>query len=140
MNSHLTTKNDNGILLQICTFLFIALSPIQDCFLQGTPMRSLGASPSLFPLCGIGLVAGARWLLSSELKVNVKLLFCLAYVSITAIYGFLIFGTSSHGENLFLKGTTIFVSLGVILFATFGVNYEPAPLLRAAIYSAFILL
>jgi hypothetical protein len=132
--------NENQTFVNLCTFLLIVLCPIQDLFLQGTPLRSLGSSPSVFPLCGIAAFVTARWLLCASMRLKRSVVICFVYVVVTGVYGFLVFGTSSHGENLFVKAATILVSLGVVMFTAFGVDYEETNLLRAAIYCAFILL
>lgn len=122
--------------LQFCTFLFIALCPVQDFFLQGTPLRSLGASPSIFPLATILLVIGTRWLLSGRFAVRIGVLLCFLYILITTVYGLFTFGISSHGENLLWKATTSFISLGAIIFAATSVDYSKSRAVRAGIYCA----
>jgi hypothetical protein len=54
------------------------------------------------------------------------------------VYGLIIFGFYSHGENLLWKGLTSLVSLCAILFAV-TLNYE-SPVVRPAIFAAFALL
>ncbi len=124
--------------VQICLFLFIALCPIQDFVLQGTPLRSLGAGPCIFPLLAIAVVEGAQWLLSRKMRVSRGVVICFAYVLVTAVYGLLLFGVRSHGENLLWKGTTIFISLAAIIFAV-TLDYDESPVVRSAIYVAFTL-
>ncbi len=124
--------------VQLCLFLFIALCPIQDFVLQGTPLRSLGASPCIFPLFAIALVEGAQWLLSRKMRVSFTVVICLAYVLLTAVYGLLLFGFRSHGENLLWKGTTIFISLAAFILAI-KLDYDRGPVVRTAIYVAFTL-
>jgi O-antigen ligase/polysaccharide polymerase Wzy-like membrane protein len=125
-------------LLQIFLFLFIALCPIGDFILQGTPLRSLGMSPSIFPLFALALAGSAEWLLSAKTRVSRGALICFVYVLLTALYGFFVFGVSSHGENLFWKGTTSFISLAALLFAT-QLDYSNSSVVRTAIYAAFTL-
>jgi hypothetical protein len=129
---------ETNTVIQICLFLFIALCPIQDFMLQGTPLRSLGASPAIFPLCVLGIIGGGQRLFSAKTKVDLGPAICFAYVFLTALYGLLVFGFSSHGENLLWKGTTSFISLGVILFAI-TLDYGKNPVVRTAIYVAFAL-
>lgn len=124
--------------VQVCLFLFIASCPIQDFVLQGTPLRSLGAGPCIFPLFAIALVEGAQWLLSRNMRVSRGVVICFAYVLFTAVYGLLLFGVRSHGENLLWKGTTIFISLAAIVFAV-KLDYDKSPVVRSAIYVAFTL-
>lgn len=126
-------------LVRACLFLFIALAPIQDFFLRGTPMRSLGGNPSLFPLLGLVAFAFARWLASGHLRLNRVFLICLVYVFAITIYGFLFFGLTSHGENLFLKSTTALVVLSLGIFVATTIDYRPASTVRAGIYAAFFL-
>lgn len=129
---------ENKKLVQVCLFLFVVLCTIQDFMLQLTPLRSLGASPCIFPLFAIGLVQGAQWLLSTKTRVSRRVLICLVYVLLTALYGLFVFGTSSHGENLLWKGTTSFISVCAILFAT-TLDYCKSSVVRSAIYIAFAL-
>ncbi len=125
-------------LAQISLFLFIATCPIGDFMLQGTPLRSLGASPCIFPLFALALVDGAQWLFSSKTSVSRGVVVCFAYVVLTAVYGLCVFGVSSHGENLLWKGTTSFISLVAFLYAT-QLDYGKSSIVRAAIYVALIL-
>ncbi|MBZ5489505.1 MAG: hypothetical protein LAO76_01065 [Acidobacteriia bacterium] len=123
--------------VQICIFLFIALSPIQDFFLQGTPLRSLGASPSLFPLLAIAVVSFTQWLIYGNLNVDRALLVCLVYVFLTTAYGFLYFGLTSHDQNMIWKSTTSFISLALLVFAVSNIEYRINSVVRAGIYTAF---
>jgi hypothetical protein len=123
-----------------CLFLFIALVPIQDFFLRGTPLRNLGGSPSVFPLLGLVALAFARWLASGDLRVNRVFLLCLVYVFATTIYGFFFFGLRSHGESLFWKSTTAFVVLSLGICAVTIVDYRFTSTVRAGVYAAFCLL
>ena len=123
---------------QVCVFLFIVLSSIQDFMLQGTPLRSLGASPCIFPLFALALLEGAKWLFSAKPRVSRSVQICFAYVVLTALYGLLVFGVTSHGENLFWKGTTSFVSLLAFLYAT-QLDYSKTSVVRTAIYVALAL-
>jgi hypothetical protein len=124
--------------VEICLFLFIALCPIEDFVLQGTPLRSLGAGLCVVPLCAIALVEGTQWLLSAKTRVSLGVVICSAYVLFTSMYGLLLFGVRSQGENLLWKGTTSFISLALVIFAA-GVDYGKSPLVRTAIYFAFAL-
>lgn len=125
--------------IQALLFLFIALSPIQDFFLQGTTLRGLGASPSIFPLAAMAIVTLSNWLMAGNFKADRTLLTCLGYVLVTAIYGFAFFGLSSHGESLIWKGSTVFVSLSVVVLAIRNVEYKINTVTRVAIYAAFCL-
>src|SRR6266478_2967915 len=124
---------------KMCLFLFIALCPIEDFMLQGTPLRGLGASPSIFPLCALALIGGAQWLLSSKMRLSLGGVICFVYVLMTAIYVLLLFGVWSQGENLLWKGATSFISLAAIMFAA-ALHYDRGPVVRAAIYVAFLLI
>lgn len=126
--------------IQVCLFLFIAVSPIQDFFLQGTPLRGLGASPSLFPLLVIIAVGSTQWLLSGEFKIKRIFLIGLVYIFLTALYGFMVFGFSSHGESLFWKSVTSFISLALVVLAVSQIDYSMKPAIRAGIYTALALL
>jgi hypothetical protein len=129
---------DKKKLVQICLFLFIALCPIQDFMLQGTPLRSLGASPAIFPLCALALVEGSQRLFNAKTRVSLSAAIIFVYVLLTAVYGLFIFGFSSHGENLLWKGTTSLISLAAILFAI-TLDYGNNPVVRTAIFVAFTL-
>jgi len=129
---------DTKRVVQICLFLFIALCPIQDFMLQGTPLRSLGASPAIFPLCALVIVEGGQRLFSTKTRASLAPMICFVYVILTAVYGLFVFGFSSHGENLLWKGTTSLISLGAILFAI-TLDYGKYPVVRTAIYVAFTL-
>jgi len=72
------------------------------------------------------------------MRVSLSVVICLAYVLFTAVYGILLFGVRSHGENLLWKGTTIFISLATIIFAV-KLDYDKSPVVRSAIYVAFAL-
>jgi hypothetical protein len=126
--------------VRVCLFLFIALAPIQDFFLRATPLRNLGGSPSLFPLLGLVTFALARWLASGNLRVHRVFLLCLAYVFTTTLYGFIFFGVTSHGENLFVKSATAFVVLGLVIFSVTHIDYRHTSTVRAGIYAAFSLM
>jgi hypothetical protein len=128
---------NTNLLVKCCVFLFIALSPIQDFFLQGTPMRSLGASPSLFPLLAIILLTFGQWLVSGDLKVDRVFLLCLMYVVLTTIYGFLFFGLTSHQESLIWKSMASLISLALLLFAVNNIDYRMNRFVREGIYTAF---
>ncbi len=132
------TAAKKASLVEMCLFLFIASCPIQDFVLQETPLRSLGGSPCIFPLCALALVEGARWLFSTKTGVRCSVVICFTYVILTALYGLFVFGTSSHDENLLLKGLTSFISLGAVLFAI-TLDYGKSQVVRAAIYVAFSL-
>jgi len=129
---------DKKKVVQICLFLFIALCPIQDFMLQGTPLRSLGASPAIFPLCALALVEGGQRMFYAKTRVSLGASIIFVYVLLTAVYGLFVFGFSSHGENLLWKGTTSLISLAAILFAI-RLDYGNNPVLRAAIFVAFTL-
>lgn len=124
--------------VEILLFLFIALCPIQDFVLQGTPLRSLGASPCIFPLGVLVFVEGAKWLSSAKPRIRFGVMVSFAYVLLTALYGLYVFGASSHGENLIWKGITSFISLTTILFAA-ALDYEKNAAVRTATYVAFTL-
>jgi hypothetical protein len=124
--------------VQICLFLFIVLCPIQDFMLQGTPLRGLGVSPCIFPLCAIALVEGGQWLLSAKTRVSPSVVTCFVYVLLTAVYGLVLFGASSHGENLLWKSTTSLISLLAIIFAA-QLDYSRSSVVSTAIYVAFTL-
>lgn len=106
--------------------------------LQGTPLRSLGASPAIFPLCALVIVEGGQRLFSTKTRASLAPMICFVYVILTAVYGLFVFGFSSHGENLLWKGTTSLISLGAILFAI-TLDYGKYPVVRTAIYVAFTL-
>jgi len=125
------------LLVKGCVFLFIALCPIQDFFLQGTPMRSLGASPSLFPLLAMVLLTFGQWLMAGDLKVDRVFLLCLMYVSLTTVYGFLFFGFTSHQESLIWKSMASLISLALLMFAVNNIDYRMNSFVRAGIYAAF---
>ena len=129
-----------SLFVQSCLFLFIALSPVQDFFLQGTPLRSVGASISFFPLLALAFCSFAEWLQAGHFKLKRNHLFCLVYMLLTSVYGLLVFGTASHGENLLWKGLTSFISLALFLFGFAGINYRLSSALRPAIYAAFFLM
>ena len=101
-------------------------------------MRSLGAGPCIFPLCAIALVEGGQWLLSAKTRVSLGAVICFAYVLFTAVYGLLLFGVWSHGENLLWKGATSLISLLAVIFAA-QLDYGKSPVARTAIYVAFTL-
>src|SRR5208283_647255 len=121
--------------VRICLFLFIALCPIDDFILQGTPLRSLGMSLSIFPLCFLAFIEGGHWLLAAKPRINPGVVIGSLYVLVTAVYGLAIFGFSSHGENLLWKGTTSLISLLAIIFAA-SMNYESS-VVRTAVFAAF---
>ena len=121
-----------------CLFAFIALCPIEDFVLQGTPLRSLGACISVFPLCLLALKEGADWALSGRIGLGRWGAIGVAYILFTGVYGLLLYGTWSHGENLFWKSFTILVSLLVFVFAT-QLNYSDKGIVRAGIYAALVL-
>lgn len=123
---------------RVCLFAFIALCPIEDFVLQGTPLRSLGASISLFPLCLLALKEGTDWLLSGRMEPGRWGAIGVAYILFTGVYGLLLFGTWSHGESLVWKGFTSMVSLLVIVFAT-QLNYSDKGVVRAGVYAALVL-
>lgn len=116
--------------------MFIALSPVQDLFLQGTALRGIGGYPSLFPLLAILAVSLTRRLCLGNFNVNRILLLCLAYVIATTFYGFVVFGTTVFGESLFLKSATNAAPMIFFLFAMYGVDYEPQSTVRAALFTA----
>jgi hypothetical protein len=126
-----------SLYIQALLFLFIALSPIQDFFLQGTALRGLGASPSIFPLAALAIITLSNWLMAGNFKADRTLIVCLGYVLLTAIYGFAFFGLTSHGESLIWKSSTVFVSLSVVVLAVCNVDYQINAVTRAAIYTAF---
>jgi hypothetical protein len=127
-------------LYRSCLFLFIALTPIQDFFLQATPLRSFGASPSLFPLAALGVLTAARWLVSGDLKIDRVFLACLGYTVAITIYGFFFFGFMSHGEDLIWKSAKSFIALALVILAANNLDYQVTSTVRAACYTAFFLL
>jgi hypothetical protein len=122
----------------VCLSLFIVLTPIQDFVLQSTPLRSLGISPAIFPLIALAALQLNRWLVAMQWTVSWRSSICAFYVLATSVYGVVIFGTTSHGENLLWKGTTSLISLLAIIFAA-QLDYE-APIVRKALYVAFALI
>jgi len=106
--------------------------------LQGTPLRGLGASPSIFPLCALAIVEGGQRLFSAKTRVSLGPAICFAYVLMTAVYGLFVFGFSSHGENLLWKATTSLISLAAILFVI-TLDYGKYPVVRTGIFVAFAL-
>jgi hypothetical protein len=128
-----------NIFKQNLLFLFIALSPIGDFFLQATPLRSLGASPAIFPLLALAGIALGEWLASGRLKVNRVFLICLAYTLVITLYGLLFFGFSSLGESLIVKCLKSALTLGLTIFAATGIDYRVTGMVRTAIYVAFTL-
>lgn len=126
--------------MQVCIFFFIALSPIQDVFLQGTPLRGVGASLSLVPLLVMIALIFARWALRGTFTIHRVVLICVAYACAVTAYGFLYFGTTVYGENLFLKTLTNLVSFALPLLAVFIPRYELRSTVRAACYTAFAVL
>src|SRR5579859_1092019 len=152
--AHPVVENNEGSLLEIgifhfislftaektwfirtCLFLFIALCPIDDFILQGTPLRSLGMSLSIFPLCALASIEGVRWLLAARHRMSPVVVFWIVYILLTSIYGLAYFGFSSHGENLLWKGSTSLISLLATVFAA-SMKYEPS-VVRRAVFAAF---
>jgi hypothetical protein len=125
-----------GIVTQACLFLFIALSPIEDFFLAGTSLRLLGRSLSLFPLLWLALAS--LWSAFMYFRADRRLLLVLLYAFLISVYGVCVFGFISYGENMVVKGFSSFISLGLFLFAIFGVDYGNRPLVRFAVYTAFV--
>lgn len=126
---------------QACLFLFIALAPVQDFFLRGTPLRSLGESPSFLPLLGLVGVSFGHWLISGHLRVNRIFMICVGYVFATTLYGLFMFGLSSHGASLLSKSATWFVVVGLGIFAVTCIDYRNmSATVRAGIYVAFFLM
>lgn len=129
--------NTTSVFYRTCLFLFIALSPIEDFFLQASPLRAFGTSPALFPLAALGGVAVAHWLTSGHLKVNRIFLICLVYALAITVYGLLFFGFVSVGENLIWKSAKSFIALAIVAFAATNIDYRITSTVRAAIYTAF---
>lgn len=127
-------------LMQICVFSLIALSPIQDLFLQGSPLKGLGASASLIPMLAIVGLVFARWLAHGAFQLPRIVVVCVAYALFVSAYGFLYFGASSESENLWLKSLTALITLGLFLAAIFVPKYELRATVRAACYTAFAIL
>jgi O-Antigen ligase len=120
-------------------FLVIVLCPIQDFFLAGTPLRTLGASPSVFPLSLLILISASLWCARGKYAVGRSVFICAAYALITTAYGFLIFGASAYGQNLVVKSIVSSVPIGLFLFAIFKLDYEDEQTLRIAVYCALAL-
>lgn len=125
-------------LTETCLFLFIVLCPIGDFMLQGTPLRSLGMSPAIFPLCALALARSVRRPLAGQRNLSRYISIFFVYVLIISVYGLLQFGMYSHGENLLWKGATSLISLLAVLYAT-QLDYCKTAIVRPAIYFAFTL-
>jgi len=137
-NVMVSLTDRRSIFGRACLFFFIALCPIGDFMLQGTPLRSLGASISIFPLFGLVLKAGSEWLLSDRIRVGRSATIGFCYVLLTGIYGLLFFGLWSQGENLVWKSFTSLVSLLAVVFAT-QLDYGDRRAVRAGVYGALLL-
>jgi hypothetical protein len=127
-------------LMRIGLFFLIALSPIQDLFLQATPLKGLGANASLIPMLAMVSLVFARWLMKGAFHVRRVVFICLAYALGTSVYGFLYFGVESQNENLFLKSITASVTLALFLATIFIPKYDFRATVRTACYVAFAIL
>jgi hypothetical protein len=137
---HNTAVPQTDQLMRIGLFFLIALSPIQDLFLQATPLKGLGASASLIPMLAIVSLVFARWLMEGTFRVSWVVIICAAYAFGVSVYGFLYFGFKSQSENLFLKSVTALITLGLFLAAIFIPKYDFRRTVRAACYVAFAIL
>jgi hypothetical protein len=137
---HKTPMPQTDQLMRIGLFFLIALSPIQDLFLQATPLKGLGASASLIPMLAMVSLVFARWLAQGAFHVRRVVLICVAYALGISVYGFLYFGVNSQNENLFLKSLTTLITLGLFLAAIFVPEYEFRGTVRTACYVAFAIL
>lgn len=130
----------NFSLRSVLLFLLIALSPMDDTFLQHTVLRGLGKSFSVFPLLALASISLMHWIASGRWRVSRKLAFVLVYMFLSSVYGIAVFGTELHGESLILKGIFAFISLGLTCFVVFGLDYTDQSSVRRGVYAAFALL
>jgi hypothetical protein len=137
-NAVASLADTRSFLGRACLFLFIALCPVEDFMLQGTPLRSLGACISIFPLCVLAFIKGVEWLLSERIWIGRGAVICFVYVFLTATYGLLLFGMWSQGLNLIWKSFTSLVSLLAVVVAA-QLDYCDSRVVRAGIYCALLL-
>lgn len=94
------------------------LSPVQDSFLQATPLNVAGASPAFLILLLIWLIFGAHALVSGSWlrrAIPVWLLaYSIAFMLLNIFYA-VAFGFEAYGENLLIKGCKIGILLGALV-------------------------
>jgi hypothetical protein len=118
-------------------FLWLVLLPIQDSFLQATPLHSLGGSPASLPLLILAAISLLEWLIGREWQVHTALLGCMGYAVLITTFNLLFTGPTSHGTNLVVKALNTAVLLGVFLYPVFFFDYGDRRLVRFGVILAF---
>lgn len=125
-------------LRETATLLLLALLPFQDTALQSTPLRTLGASLSVWPVLALFGLMLVRRLLELDLRVPRPLLWGAAYAaSLCAVY-LVLFGATYHNSSLIAKSLNLSILFGLYLFAMFGTTLEPDRFFRIGATLGFL--
>jgi hypothetical protein len=128
-------------LQRLLIFTFIALCPIQDFILRGTPLIAvLGSSPSSVPLLFMIVLASAAWAVCGRFRVLQVGAIAVLYAFLLTIYGFMQFGMTFYGQDSLRTSLGSLLILSFFLSAVFIPRYELRGTVRSACYVAFFLL
>jgi hypothetical protein len=131
---------EDGFLHRLLLFSFIALCPVQDFFLRGSPLAMLGGSPASFPLLVLCILAAGGWMLRGSFRVLRLGIMSVLYAFLLTIYGVIEFGMTFYGHNLLSKSLGSLAVLSLFLSAIFIPRYDMRATVRPACYVAFVVL
>lgn len=106
------------------TFLLLALLPVQDTVFQKSPLRTVGASLSVWPLMLLIALNLGRRLMKLDFSMPLKGLLVLLYVLALTLVYLLLWGTSFQDTSLVIKSLNLLLIVGLYLFTLFGVPYH----------------